>query len=424
MEYFNQLGYYYKNALKNIHRHYKIRLELLSDYESVIGEITRDLSVTAQGQININKQQLLRRSCSLTLINVENKYLPSENSVIWYNRKFKLWIGVIYNDDIYWWSMGVFITTSAVDSRHNINIEAVDKGGILNGETNQNILETQYIIKSGSKISDLIKNTLGLNFNSAMPVSVQNIGHGGNISIDSVPPLIDLRFNKIFTQVDISVDSGNSIGELLINTADSYGSDIYYDTEGRLIFKSAPDNSKSDGYRYIAHSWDFNDSGSFYSDSQIQYSFGGYNTVTVFTDTSFDEKSGLENVSYTAYNNNPLSPMRTNLVGLRRKDSQAIKYTEKSKSEMKKRCREYADYLLLRESMLGMNISFKCPVIPHLDVDNTIGVTDINRNFDNETFIIQSITIPLSADYMNIKAVNINWLPNNLNIEGWGSTIG
>ena len=162
MEYFNRYTSNYINAIKKHHNVYKVRLELLGYFENVIGEITKDLSITAQGQININYQPITRRSCSLTLINVDKKYTPSPDNPFWYERKFKLWIGVVDGDDIYWWAQGVYFTQSATSDGNSVSIEAIDKGGALDGTLGMNAADVQYIVPSGSNISKLIKDTLML----------------------------------------------------------------------------------------------------------------------------------------------------------------------------------------------------------------------------------------------------------------------
>lgn len=137
MEYFNVYNKRYIQILKTPPLRYKIRLELLGEYENVLGEITKDISVTAQGQINISRQSVTRRSCSLTLFDVENKYLPCPDSLIWFGRKFKLLIGAVdkSSNDIYWWSQGVYFIQSAASDGTTVNIEAVDKDGAKIWET-------------------------------------------------------------------------------------------------------------------------------------------------------------------------------------------------------------------------------------------------------------------------------------------------
>lgn len=408
MEYFNKYTPEYTFALKKSHKKYKIKLELLTYYETVIGEITKDISVSAQGQININWQQLVRRSCSLTLINVDKKYVPSPNNWFWYERKFKLWIGVVDGNDVYWWSQGIFITKSATADKSVVNIEAVDKGGILDGTLKTNMTEVDYIVETGTPISTLIKDSLLTNIYGDARIKI-----GGDKPIDPIAPIIDMKFNNIPIQSEIILDTNNYLGTMLVDIADSYGADIYYNTHGHLVFSSLTDGNRVDGFKYMAHQWDFTDSTSEYSNANFEYTFDGINAVTVYTDTST-----LENVSYTAYNTNPLSPLRVGYIGIRRMEDQEISYIDVDIDEMKTRCKQYAQYLLLKESISKMSINFNSAIIPHLDVGRTIGITDRVQGINAETFVINSITMPLSSGEMSISATNITWLPSDTNVEG------
>ena len=133
-----------------------------------------------------------------------------------------------------------------------------------------------------------------------------------------------------------------------------------------------------------------------------------------------DEDIQAPNLSYTAYNVNPLSPIRVGAVGLRRMESQEIDYIDTTESDMIARCQQYAVMLLHRQTMIGATLNFNSPIIPHLDVNKTIRITDEYQKINNEIFVIQSITIPLGAGAMQISATNINWLPSETNIEGMG----
>ena len=635
MEYFNSNTSAYQKALKrNSVIRYLIKIELLSANESTIGEITKDLTYDTQGQININYNQLVRRSCSITVANIDNKYLPSPNNPIWYNRKFKLWIGVLDDKgDTYWWSQGVFYTRSATANAHTVSIEAVDKGGALDGTLKTNLADVQYVIEAGTTISDAVKETLSLNIGANVKMNNSDSYAGISMPIDPVKPLIDLSYNSKVLKADISVDTNGYIGELLTSLADSYGADVYYDTEGRLRFTGIADIFFIDGYRCMAHQWDFINLSAGFANPNYEYSFDGINAVTVYTnlssdaqalanaqresktnvrltdeqielvndykeiqkevvdnninlnetvfgnidtndrqilewtqenltrfdyairswgetpenlagsistvfgmwdtfddvdiafspilqtqsgaflldaDTVWDYINGLiseagegwtseellaldvdglvingisikkliaaigdtaervsmimhyvgedgaynlalrevqyiaysygvtvdevliaseiieteervQNISYTAYNVNPRSPLRVGAIGLRQMSSQEIEYIDTTQSDMETRCQQYAVSLLQKESLKGMSLSFECPLIPHLDVNKTIGITDEYQNINAETFIIQSITIPLGANSMKISSTNVNWMPVDSNIEGMGA---
>lgn len=448
MEYFNNNTPAYRDAIKrNAIIRYLMRIELLTYGETAIGEITKDLNVDTQGQITINYKQLTRRSCSFTVANVEQKYLPSPDNLVWYNRKFKLWIGVMDDyEDIYWWSQGIFFTVSATANAHTLSIEGVDKGGALDGTLNTNLAEVQYILKSGSTMTDIVRDVLALNMGANIAMSNSAIYGGMSEPIDPTPPLIDITYNDQKIKADISVDANNHLGKLLTDMADNYGADIYYDTNGCLRMSAQADIFLNDGYKYMGHQWDFVNLSAGFADPNYQYSFDGCNCVTVYTSLSSDVQAlvnaqeeakksegesesltntidtyKVENVSYTAYNVNPMSPLRVGAVGLRRMENVEVDYIDTTQADMQDRCKQYAIMLLHRQSMVGMNLSFKCPIIPHLDVNKTIGVTDDYQNIEAGTFVIQSIVIPLAAGSMEVTATNINWLPSNIEMEGVGT---
>lgn len=405
-EFFNKYTPDYIKAIKKHNNKYKIKLEVLGYFENVIGEIVKDLSVTAQGQININYQPIARRSCSLTLINVDKKYIPSPNNTFWFERKFQLWIGIVdRSNNIYWWSQGVFFTQSANSDGNTVNIEAIDKGGALNGALGMNIIDTQYVVPSGTSISKLVKDTLMLNITD-MPSDKPN---GTSKPIDPLTPIIDIKYNNLFTQSEISIDAGNSIGEIFEAIGEGYNADLYYDIHGHFQVAELATGSRVEGYKYMAYQWNYDDNDSFYGLANFEYNFNGKNAVTVYTNAS-----NIENVSYTAYNRNPVSPIRTANVGIRRMDSKEIGYANVTESDMLKKCKQYAEYLLIQEALRGASVTFNSPIIPHLDVNRTISITDKLQNFDREIFVIQSITIPLSSEMMSISATSINWLPNDL----------
>lgn len=411
LEFYDEYNDEYLFALNQKHRRYKLRVELLGYYENVVGEITKDVSIDASGQITINNEQITRRSCSLNLINVERQYLPSSDNPIWFNRKFKLWIGIVIKDKTYWWSQGVYFTQKATCDGNVVSIQGVDKGGALDGTIKTGMLDTTYIIESGTTIANVIRDTLMWNETNS-PYLKRNT-RATSYPIDPITPIIDSRFNTYHTQNEITLNGNDYISTLFSSLADGYGADAYYNTNGRFIFQQMADDNRIDGYRFMARQWNFEADGEFYADSNVEYNFDSYNVVTVYTN-----ESDLVNVSYTAANNNPLSPLRLDSAGVRRMSDVEIPYVNVSQDEMEQRCKAYADYLLMKEAMRGMSISFSSPIIPHLDVNRTIGITDKRFDLDDETFVVNSITIPLSAEAMQINATRFSWLPDNTTIEG------
>lgn len=417
-EYFNQHSGVYDNALKRFNNNYRIRLELLSDGETVIGEITKDLSLTASGQITINYEQITRRSCSLSLINVENKYIPTKNSPFWLNRKFKLWLGLVVDRDTYWWSQGVFYTVNANATGRILNIEAVDKGGALDGTLKLNMTEAQYIFGRGKPITEMIKQTLALDVGNPYGAHHSPLGFGGNRPIDVQLPLIGIEYYGFKTVADISIDANSYISEMFVKMAELYAADCYYNTNGNLVFEEHIDST---GYNYAPIQWSFTDLSSTFEDVNYEYNYEGENVVTVYTNTT---EAGVRNVAWTAYNTNPLSPLNVT-TGIRRASHIEIPYyyneeltQEEQEAQQIKDCRSTANHYLLASSMLGMTLNFNCPIIPHIDVNKTISITDQYADIEDGIYVVQSVTIPLTSNKMQISATNINWLPNDMTFSG------
>ena len=100
------------------------------------------------GSINVDGASAVRRSCSLSLIALEDDIILTDN--FWcYNNKFKLEVGLknlIDNKypDIIWFDMGIYIITSFSKSKNtnnlSISLSGKDKMCRLNGEVSGNIM--------------------------------------------------------------------------------------------------------------------------------------------------------------------------------------------------------------------------------------------------------------------------------------------
>lgn len=429
MEYFNRYSDDYINTLKSGNGRYKIRLELLSDNETVVGDITKDVSLSAQGQITINYEQITRRSCSLTLIDVDSKYIPHKNSPFWVNRKFKLWVGLVVHktdlvdnkfiqiEDIYWWSQGVYYTVSATSQSNTLEIEAVDKGAALDGTLKLNMTDYEYVINRNDNLAETIKQILALDVGLSQKTTMNGLVYSGSKPVDCIQPIIGTRYFNQGVYSQIVIDANNYIGEIFTKLAELYAADCYYDTEGHFMFVPYIESA---GYQYTPTQWEFDDLSAFFEETNYNYTYEGENTVMYYTNST---DTGVANVSWTAYNTNPLSPLNIS-TGIRRAPSQEIPYyeyvsdPEKNQEQMLQDCRSAANHYLLRNSLIGMQLSFSCPIIPHMDVNKTIGINDRTVGIEDGIFVVQSITIPLSAEKMNISATNINWLPNDMTFDG------
>lgn len=394
-DYINDL---YITSLKKKIRTYLIKIEPLDHWERAITEITRYVDSENTGQININYQQGCRRSCSLSLSDLDRKFLPSENSMFWYNRKFKLYIGVLSEDNevVFWQSQGVFITSSATSERNIVNIEGVDKFALFDGTVGLAMNDLDTMVLEKNDIRDLISNAI-----------ISDMGNGK--PIDPIMPHIDVYYSNVLTSNKIVLNNGSYLGELFTTLATDYGADVYYDKDGHFTFSNLYTDNRVLGYRLIAPQWHYDFNNSDYCNPNMSYDYSGCNSIMVVTNAS---DTNFENVSYTAYNNSPQSAIRVDAVGKRWMPIEEITLSACAKHEIKDLCRQHAERRLAEQAMMGASITFTSPIIPHLDVNQTISITDDYYGLDCDLFIIQNLSIPLGSGEMSVTACNIVNLPD------------
>ena len=402
MEYYGITNAEYLNALQRPMRVMKVKLELLDRYDNAIGCLENYMS-SADGSITVNLQQGCRRTCSITIIDKDKQFIPQQDSLFWYNRKFKLYIGLqTPSGNLYWFPQGVFYTKTANNQGRAISIDGIDKYGYLNGELNTNACDaeirvgTSYqISKKGTKIVNLIRETLALDMGTGYP-------------IDTAEPLIDAVFYDATLYNDIVLEEGNYIGELFDKIAEMYGAYIYYDVDGHLRMEKIFNDDMPYWYIHLAPEYNFGTVD--LSDDVIQLvnEFSGINTVTVVTDNT----EGFI-YSYTAQNLNPLSPVSVGAIGVRRYQdgNYSIPLSTSNNTSPSEKCRQQAQYLLMQSICDNLSVSFNYPVIPHLDVDNAVYLNNEYFGYEMKQFLINSMTISLSGEPTTYEVVNIQWLP-------------
>lgn len=377
---------------------YRFKIELLDHWEQSHGEIIADVSEDEHFSININRQQGLRRTCSLTMIDINKKYIPNINNPFWYNKKFKLYVGVVDSNDTYWFSQGVFVCNSASAERHKVTINGVDKYGFLDGTLNTHMMFETYKIEIGSKVGRTIRELIMLELGNGMP-------------IDPITPLIAGEFEDATTITEIVVDPGRYLGDILSELATMFGADIYYDVNGRLRVERIFNDDLPFYYVYRGAYWHFNDIYETYTAPSVSYEMDGCNYIMVATDNIEGEV-----YSYTAINDNPHSPVCVSKVGYRGNQDEAITYIPIGDTsiteDLEDKCRQHAEYMLLQKTCQTVAINFTAPMMPHLNVGEIIRITDSYFSYDETPFLIQSLTFN-SYEPMSIAAVNIQWLPTD-----------
>lgn len=225
--YFNVTNKSYFKTLNHSNLSYRIMVEILDHFENTIDRIEQDIDSNDIGSIQCNNQQGTRKSCSFTLINVDEKYTIEENHPFWYNRKFRLWLGVTDNTNTFYFAKGVYITlsTDSDSAAKTISINGVDKYGQLDGTLKvlaSDIYDTTFEI--GSEIDTVVRDILMLDL-------------GNGYVLDPVEPIIDydIGMNKLYKEYTLG--AGEYYGSFMTELITSFGCDIFYNNMGRLVIQ-------------------------------------------------------------------------------------------------------------------------------------------------------------------------------------------
>lgn len=447
MEYYNIIDDKYINALKQNIIHPVFKVELMDFAENIIGELTQDISKEDSGSISVNYQQGVRRSCTLTLINVSDnlqlkrgKYLLDENG-IWINTKFKLYTGIkiprfevvqyemiydkskdniIYKDneldilsyrnqsqkieeDIYWFSQGVYLLTDPSVfrdmSKRTITINGVDKFCVFGSETNFNQTETTYKIEAGSEVNKVVTSILNFDKGNGLPLDVVEPYIDPNIRVLVSEELGKVPLAQVKLPFNIDKSPETYFGDILIELANIYACDIYYDTEGKLCLEKGNERQEMEDFASL---WDYSDKETEYFAPQLNYDFKSvYNIVKVI-----GNNPATNLFVHTAKNTDPSSPTRISLIG------EKILYIESSFCYNQDRTIDFANYMLRKKSMVPLTLSFQSSFIPHLDVNKVITITDEYLNYTQQRFVIQSLNIPLTTkSLIDVECTNTAMIP-------------
>lgn len=366
----------YINALKSTTIRPRIKIEFLYPDETVKEEITQDIKSDG-GNLSINFQNGVRRSCNVSLINIDKKYIPSPNT-IWIKNKFRLWLGLEINGEDYFISQGIFVIrnpeVSSNFSEKLVNLTGIDKFALLDGQLGGD-LDAIYQISVGTNIYAAIKSILVL-------------------AGDTKSPILDTKYISEVTPYTIRKEAGRNYGELLIELAGMLSTNIFYNENGHLVFEEGAidivDNVKSPIWEFTTDEFE-------YIGSTVTYQFEDiFNEVLVIGDNINGNIA-----TGKATNTNLLSSTRTSLIGKR------TKVIEDSIISTNSLALQRANYELKRLVMLQSKSVIKSTPMFHLDVNKVITLTDDYYNFNKDRFLIQSVNIPFSlGSQIDIDVVN------------------
>lgn len=349
------------------------KVELIRKSDQTPYEAIEDSVLNSTGTINVTLGDGVRRTCSMTLKNIDNKYtkLFSNLSI---GSKFKVYVGYIINGSPIYFPQGVFVFDSpSINSNlseQTVDISGTDKWSMMDG-TNGGIFETTYLVESGDTIKNVIERTIVL-----------------DICNDLTAPIIDESLQNIEIPYDLEYSAGQSMSELILELGVIANAYIYYDENGALNVKPIEyDAEKGSIYDFVSGQ-DIN-----YISATKQFLYSDiYNGAFVEADNSQDD-----GVPITAYAKNmdltdPNSVPNLGYV----KWYQVSEYTDGINTQQK--ADERVAYELAKKASMSSSLNITCLTLPHIVENTIVTLTDDYLGCNQERFLVNSLSIPISFD--------------------------
>lgn len=208
------------------------KIELLNSEDFVVDELE---GIVTSGNISIDSTSDVRRTCNLTILLNNKSLIPVDrNSVIWFDKKFKLYVGVkdFLTGEIEWFNKGIYYFTnpniSFSKDDASISIAGLDKMCVYTSDFDGSLMYKTKI-DANTPVFDAVKNLIGL------------VGET-NYIINDVEGLT--------IPYDITKDETASIIDFLIEIRDLYmGYEFFYTEEGTFVWQKIKDR-KYDSVQY------------------------------------------------------------------------------------------------------------------------------------------------------------------------------
>ncbi len=365
---------------------YQYRLIILTGTEVPIGCIDSDI---ISGSLSVDRNSGIRRTLSLTILNLNDKYTPNSlTKMFWIGSRYRFDVGVSYGDNIYWFPQGIFtpISVSKNETDDELSISFSDKFAFLDG-TVAGKLETTYNIPRYSdsnntvntKVKDILSSTL-----------LQDCGMG--VPYDGKPILYDETRNGAILYYNIQKSSGDSYGDIITELASMSSCDVYYNNVGNLCFGQTIEDVR----RLLTPAlFSFDERPELVISSSTEYNHSEkYNGVAV---------TGMNVNGHLCYaelmNTNPYSPLCMGNVPTK------IKAVTDENIYSNVLAFDRARYELSELVLYELSKSFSVIPIPMIDIDKIIV-------FNRERYIVSSFSMDIGeAPTMKLSVTNIKEMP-------------
>lgn len=205
-------------------RNNKLKVEVLNFNLQTIDLIEGNV---ISGSVSIDATADIRRTCSVTLVPTKKYQTISEGGEFWLDKYIRIYVGTDNprdNNNTEWWNLGLFLINNPNRvynaTSNTISFEGLDLMAKLSGRRNGQLPAITTIIPAGSKISDVVKQT------------ITQLGGFNNYIIDDAGYTIPY---------DIKKEVGSTIYDLLVELRDLYSNwEMFFDVNGVFHWQKIP----------------------------------------------------------------------------------------------------------------------------------------------------------------------------------------
>ena len=356
----------------------------------------------SSGELHCNLQNGQRRTVSVTLSNVDQRFDYNINS-LWFGQEIALDEGMLLpsGEEIYF-QEGVFLLETPQDEirpgQRTITYNLVDKWANLDGTLFGN-LESTYEVPTGTNIFQPITALLSDDKGNGQPVDniapVYTDYYNGKSQ--TMPDGTVIAMTNTPYTLRIDSDSG-TIADVVLGLTGMLNAWVGYDSTGALRVDPSQDDLL-DTAKPVAWQFQFED-----------FSFLGA-TYTIKNTEVYNDYIvvGEQLDDYTqpygrATNTNPQSDTNVQTIGRKTiRESRAGFATNQQ-------CQDLAEWMLKRSSILQKSISISCSQILHINENELVEIVRTDKpGSPVERHLVLGFSRPLNGtEQMTIDAVSVN----------------
>lgn len=334
-----------------------------------------------EGNISVDANSDIRRTCSLTLTVEKNSQVIAPGGELWLDKYMKVYVGIDNprnNNKTVWWNMGIFLINNP-NAVYNVNTNQISFEGLdlmakLTGRRNGQIPAITTVVYAKSKIADVVKKT------------ITELGGFNNYII------VDRGYTVPY---DIKKDSSSTIYDLLAEIRDIYPNwEMFFDVDGVFHFQPIP---QGENEPVIINFDEFNEN--LIISSSINVDFENVKNNIIVYGRLLDNQY---QVKATATDTIPTSPFNVNAIG---QITYIIDDENIYSDELAQIRAQYELYLHAR-----MNDCIDIEIVPIYwlnDVNIKMRLTDEEQGINGD-YLIKTLNIPLGINgTMTISATKI-----------------